>query len=102
MRAFVMILLACCSLVGGGTGACAKQAGPESREYKLMLLPERFDIKNPAKTVDEFWEELKAVIAKALDRRDNGQLRHHRSFTDSKQRRVLFRDTPDCILNTHG
>jgi hypothetical protein len=102
MRTFVTIL-ACSSLLWGGTLACAQQvAGLQSREYKLMLRPERFDIKDPAKTVGEFWENLKTVIAEDIGRRDDGGPRHQGSFTDSKQRRILFRDTPDCALNEHG
>ena len=80
-----------------------QQLRPESREYKLMLAPEKFSSAEPADTANELWDTmLKAIIARVLDKRENGKPRHKGSFDDSKQRQVTFRNAPACVLNSHG
>jgi hypothetical protein len=48
-----------------------------SREYKLMLEPGKFDVKQPGSAVGEFWEEkLTKILAEQLDKRKDGTSRH--------------------------
>jgi hypothetical protein len=74
-----------------------------SREYKLMLDPEKFNAQDVGATVDRFWDEaLSKIIATELDKRRNGKPRHKGSFEEAKQRQLVFRDTQRCLLNGHG
>jgi hypothetical protein len=81
----------------------------DSREYKLMLEPAKFQGKPLKKAVDEFWEKhLVEIIEKRLDRRSNGKPRHKDSFKLDEERHVVFRDTAKfrdikaCVLKSNG
>jgi hypothetical protein len=74
----------------------------DSREYKIMLRPQKFAGKDPAKSVDEFWDsKLGKIIADALDKRENGEARAKGSFEKQKERSIAFRDTVGCVLKDH-
>src|SRR5262245_22444326 len=99
--AFLVLTFAAC-LASSDPGH-TQQLRPEAREYKLMLAPEKFSSTEPADSANELWNTmLKAIIARVLDKGDNGKPRHKGSFDDFKQRHVTFRDTPACVLNSHG
>jgi hypothetical protein len=79
-------------------------AGPklDSREYKLMLNPEKF-ASAPQRIVARFWDRvLKDVIATSLDRRKNDKRRHKGDFAPDQERIVVFRDTKGGELNANG
>jgi hypothetical protein len=103
MRSFhLMLAIWGVCLMAADLGA-AQQPRPESREYKIMLAPDKFPLRGPGNTTEELWESIiNPIIAGALDRRDNGKPRHKGSLVDSKQRQVTFRDTSACVLNRHG
>jgi hypothetical protein len=83
--------------------AAANDLKFHSREYKLMLEPGKFDVKQPNGRVGEFWDEkLTKIIAEQLDKRKDGTSRHRGRLEDSVQRHVVFRDTSGCALNDHG
>jgi hypothetical protein len=84
-------------------GAAASDIKFHSREYKLILEPGKFDVKQPRSTVGEFWnEKLTRIIVEQLDKRKDGTSRHRGHLDDSVQRHVVFRDTRGCALNDHG
>jgi hypothetical protein len=95
ISAVVLIGLSSPALPGGGVMI-------DSREYKLLLIPENF-AGDPSTRAAEFWNgRLKPIIATHLDRRENGESRAKKSFEFHHQRRVSFRDTAGCILSTAG
>jgi hypothetical protein len=75
----------------------------DSREYKLMLQPNKFAGNETAKIVDRFWDQqLKPVIATRLDARADGTSRSKKNFKLDKERVVFSRDTKHCLLDRNG
>jgi hypothetical protein len=84
-------------------GAVAVELNLESREYKLALDPAKFDFREPQKTAGEFWTKLTQIIDASLGKGAGGKVRFaDSSFDKSKQRRTVFRDTKECVLNAVG
>jgi hypothetical protein len=101
MRHSTLLALACALLPA--TAASGAELAPNSREYKLMLEPKKFSANDPAKAVAVLWEQtLKQAIAQSLGPREQGGPRHKGAFKEGKQRRIVFRDTGDCVLTRHG
>lgn len=101
-RPFALLVL-CAMLLASSGGAVAGEFTLDSREYKLMLEPARFDFKNPGKTVDAFWEQkLTAIITDALGKTKKGKARSKGSFDETRERQTVFRDTKECALNAVG
>jgi hypothetical protein len=75
----------------------------DSREYKLMLDPNKFVSTEVTSNVNSFWEHiLKPIIAHRLDLRDSGAPRSKKNFELDKERKILFRDTESCLLDRNG
>ena len=75
----------------------------ESREYKLMLDPQKFSGTPSADAANRFWSDmLKPVIERRLDERNNGEPRHKNKFKLDEERIVRFFDTGDCDLDRQG
>ena len=101
MHRSILLALACVLLPTAS--AAGDDLAPKSREYKLMLAPDKFGANDPGKAVAALWEQtLKKAIAQSLDPRDEGGPRHKGAFKEGKQRRIVFRDTGDCALTRHG
>jgi hypothetical protein len=74
----------------------------DSREYKLMLDPAKFD-DAPEPTIERLWGKvITDIIAAALDRRNRGKPRHKKSLAPGPERHVVFHDTKDGFLNANG
>ena len=93
-----LALLATCA------AAAADDVRLQSREYKLMLEPKRFDRLAPQRVVDQLWTtKLTGIIGTRLDTRNDGGTRAKGKFDKSTQRRILFRDTHEsCLLDREG
>jgi hypothetical protein len=75
----------------------------DSREYKLMLDPQRFSGTPSTDAANRFWDDmLKAIIECRLDARDDGEPWHKKKFKLDEERTVRFWDTDDCELDRRG
>jgi hypothetical protein len=74
----------------------------DSREYKLALAPAKFAGPAPSDNVSALWENVVKPVIDGLDARSSGKSRLKKGFDDSKNRRVLFRDTKTCELAAAG
>jgi hypothetical protein len=75
----------------------------DSREYKLMLDPQKFSGAPTPDEANRFWGDmLKPIIERRLDARDDGEPRHKKKFKLDEERTVRFWDTDACDLDRHG
>jgi hypothetical protein len=108
-KRWLLIGLAAAVLLGPPPGAWAEAPQLESREYKLILNPAKF-AGPPQPIVDRLWKDvLQRVIAQRLDRTDDGEFRHKKSFSLKHERFVVFRDAlavigdkKTCLLDASG
>jgi hypothetical protein len=104
MTARFVIASSALALVATCAAATAQEPKLQSREYKLMLDPKRFDRLAPQRVVDQLWTtKLAGIIATHLDKRSDGGTRAKGLFDKTKQRKVVFRDTNEtCLLDRQG
>jgi hypothetical protein len=94
MRRFAFVASLCAAVLLAAPAA-PKGIELDSREYKLMLRPEKFGA-DPAKKVGEFWDKtLGPLIRDSGLKTKNGLSRH-------RERSIEFLETGDCLLNRHG
>src|SRR4051812_32718562 len=75
----------------------------DSREFKLMLKPQRFAGAQAAAAVDQLWrEELQQLIARTLPAVGQGQPPYKGHFELHEDRQVIFRDSAGCMLDASG
>ncbi|BAP39036.1 hypothetical protein AS4_40960 [Acinetobacter guillouiae] len=68
-----------------------------SREYKLLLQPDKFSYANESANVNSYMQQAKTVIAQQINRTVSGTMRL------DKQRQIRFYDSPSsCLLNNMG
>jgi hypothetical protein len=74
----------------------------DSREYKMLLKAGPFSGSPEAHAAKVWEEDLKPMIARDLDRRNNGEVRSKKSFALKHRRRIEFKDTATCELGSVG
>jgi len=100
-HAFASVLLLC--LVTTHTApAAAKGIELDSREYKLMLDPDRFTGDVPEKAVEDFIRDQLGPALRTSFGDDAADELAAKGVGLEKRRSVRFRDTNSCALNNNG
>jgi hypothetical protein len=88
--------------LGWSVASAAEGIALDSREYKLMLEPQRFAGSAPAQAVGRFVrEQLEPAARRTLDGKAADELRE-KSLDLDERRRVRFWDTASCTLSGSG